>query len=148
MVSMDLSHYLNVQKQTECSGAQSQPDGCQENVTSSRPRFHASLRVSRVHNDKKESTPCLSFRQASTLAIVLFLLSNVLLDATVSCVLIASAASTVSMALELRTETLEKRQQRATLKQSSLELRFAMRELERAESDFVKSLPQSVVEAM
>mmetsp|Transcript_7908 Transcript_7908/g.14399 ORF Transcript_7908/g.14399 Transcript_7908/m.14399 type:complete len:158 (-) Transcript_7908:87-560(-) len=143
MVSMDLSHYLNVKEQNDsrCDGAHCQPYR-RENVVMSRRKFHASLRVSRVNNDNKESRLCLSFRQASTLAIVVFLLSNVLLDATVSCLLIGSAASTVSMAIKLRTETMQRRQLRATLKQSSLELRFAIRELERAESELMRSMPR------
>jgi predicted lysophospholipase L1 biosynthesis ABC-type transport system permease subunit len=144
MVSMDLSHYLNVKEQNDsrCDGAHSQPYR-RDKVVASRRKFRASLRVSRVNNDaNKESRLCLSFRQASTLAIVVFLLSNVLLDATVACLLIGSAASTFSMAIQLRAETLQRREQRATLKQSSLELRFAIRELERAESDFMRSMPR------
>lgn len=142
MVTTDLSHHLKVhskqqQSNNECDNDAPHPS--RDTFTSKRLK-HA-LNVSRVKANRgkgDEAVPCLSFRQASSLGIVVLLLSSVLLDATVLCAVIAGAASTVSMAREIRMETLQRRRERATLQKSSLELRLAMRELERAEAELKK----------
>lgn len=151
MMSCELSNQLEAfskQQQATCIRCQGAPFPknasscceCCDVVTLSRTARLDGLRISRVKADRgagEESVRCVSFRQASSLGLVLVLLSSVLLDATVLFFVIGGALSTVSMAHELRLETLKQRQQHQELGQSmydaTLELKLAMREYERAE---------------
>jgi len=151
-MSLDLSQYLDAhskqQVKCECQDARHQKISCRvcsDALTLQEKRLTA-IKVSRVKTNRgagDESVPCLSVRQASSLGIVAFLLSNILLDVTVLCVVLGAAVSTVTMARELRTETLERRKQRESMHESSLRLRLAMRELEQAEAEFARMFPST-----
>jgi len=153
MVSLDLSQHLEAplpHNTCECDGASQPQVSCRDcRDAKSRQKRLDNLKVSRVKTNRgagDETVSCLSFRQVSSLGI-LFLLSNVLIDMTVLCVVLGASISTVTMARELRHETLEQRKEREVMRQSmlltSLELRLAMRELERAESELALTMPRS-----
>ena len=149
MVSSDLSQYLeaNSIQQTNCECDSESPfpkRACQDrqDYVATRKKRLSALKVSRVKANRgvgDENVSCLSFRQASSLGIVVVLLSNTLIDITVLCAVLGAAVSTVFMALELRLETLDRRKERESMRQSmletSLELRLAMLGLEQAEAE-------------
>jgi hypothetical protein len=155
MLSVDLSQHLEAyskqQGSCECDGAPPcRKNACQHaaKTRDKRPRARA-LRVSHVKANRgtgDEIVSCISFRQASSLGIVVFLLYHTLVDFTVLFAVVGAAVSTVSMAHELRLETLDRRKEREEMRQSmlqaSLELRLAMHELEQAQAELLSLAPR------
>jgi hypothetical protein len=146
MVSLDLSNHLEAHSRRQVNRH------CDNDAPRRAPREERldALKVSRVKANRgtgEENVPCLSFRQASTLGVVVVLLSTFLLDFTLLSVVVGAAASTVSMANEIRSMTLEKRKElqimRQSMYESSLELKLAMREMERSMQDRSTTMPPS-----
>lgn len=142
---LDLSQHLQVHSKTqtncECQGAPRRT-----NAATLRQKRLSALKLSHIKRERRtgdERVPCVSFGRATSLAFVIFLLSNVLMDVTVLCIVLGSAVSTVSLAREIRRKTLKQRQLNEKLYESSLQLRLVTRELQMAEAEWSRAMPLS-----